>query len=127
MLSSLVKIEIWKLFRLFFRSLKVINKVEKVETDCWMLCLNAIPTPVLMHFLFLYFRFFITYFPFLIKNLVFPSLTPESSNVALLRMRGGKCRRKEKRETFSVICLKVEACDGSKWSNFLFMQQFYGL
>lgn len=35
------------------------------------LVFSAFLTPVLMHFLFLYFRFFITYFPFLIKNLVF--------------------------------------------------------
>lgn len=75
--------------------------------------LNAIPTPVLMHFLFLYFRFFITYFPFLIKNLVFPSLTSKIilRRLPCLRFTVGKreqnvSKELEKQETFLCYLLK---------------------
>lgn len=75
---------------------------------------------VLMHFLFLYFRFFITYFPFLIKNLVSLSPSPSPSNyTSLCFFTDPRCAektkqvRKERRENFSYL-LK-ESKYGSWW------------
>jgi hypothetical protein len=82
------------LFHLISKSLvsffgKFVGKGKK-QTDCQCFSLRPrVFTPfrfipsVLMHFLFLYFRFFITYFPFLIKNLVSLSLPLPVSTPAL--------------------------------------------
>lgn len=98
---------------------------------------NTISTPVLMHFLFLYFRFFITYFPFFNKKFSFPS---KLSFAAFFHRRKveSETSKDRKREIFCYLLktlkgeerserTSVDACNGSKWSNFLFMQQFYGL